>query len=84
MTKQLGASSQESYQIKVKGHLDSQWSEWFEGMTVTSKGGVTKLTGPVADQAALHRILNRIRNLGIPLISVNQIEPNKREESINL
>lgn len=64
------------YQIRIKGHLDSQWTEWFEGLTITlEEDGHTLLTGPVADQAALHGLLRRVRDLGIPLISVNRIQP---------
>ena len=63
------------YQIKVKGNLGSQWSDWFEGMTITSEEGVTTITGKVADQAALHGLLIRIRDLGLPLISVKRVEP---------
>jgi len=62
------------YNIKVRGRLDSHWSDWFEGMAVTSEGGVTTIAGAVVDQAALHALLTRIRDLGLPLISVNRIE----------
>jgi hypothetical protein len=64
------------YEIKVKGHLDqSLWSEWFDGMTVTlSERGTTTLTGPVTDQAALHGLLAKVRDLGLELISVNRLE----------
>jgi hypothetical protein len=64
------------YQIKIKGHLSSQWTEWFTGLTVTLEdNGNTLLTGPVIDQAALHGLLKKVRDLGIPLLSVNSIEP---------
>ena len=63
------------YQIKVKGRLGNQLIDWFEGMTITSDGGVTTITGPVTDQAALHGLLIRVRDLGLPLLSVNCIEP---------
>jgi len=64
------------YQIRLKGHLDSQWTEWFGGLTITlEEDGDTLLTGPVVDQAALHGLLKKIRDLGMPLISVNCIEP---------
>lgn len=61
-------------EIRVKGHLDAQWSDWFEGLAVTRRaGGDTLLTGPLADQAALHGLLRRIRDLGLPLVSVNRV-----------
>ena len=62
------------YQIKVKGRLSNQWIDWFEGMTITSEGGITTITGPVTDQAALHGLLIRVRDLGLPLLSVNCVE----------
>ncbi len=62
------------YQIRLKGSLQGKWSEWFSGMTVTLEyNGDTLLTGPVKDQAVLHGLLRQIRDLGIPLISVNRI-----------
>jgi|APSaa5957512622_1039677.scaffolds.fasta_scaffold264874_1 hypothetical protein len=62
------------YQITVKGKLESRWSEWFEGMTISSEGALTTLSGIVPDQSALHGLLMRIRDLGLPLISVERIE----------
>jgi osmotically-inducible protein OsmY len=61
-----------TYQIQVQGRLDEDWSVWFSGMTVTSEGGVTTLTGPVADQAALRGILTRIWDLNLTLLSVTR------------
>lgn len=61
------------YQIRVKGKLVDQWSDWFAGMTITSDGDVTTLTGVHIDQSALHGLLVRIRDLGLPLISVERI-----------
>ncbi len=59
------------YQIRVNGHLGSQWTDWFEGLTITlEENGDTLLTGPVVDQAALHGLLRRVRDLGMPLLSV--------------
>jgi hypothetical protein len=59
------------YRIRIKGQLDSQWTDWFEGLTITlEENGETLLTGPVVDQAALHGVLKRIRDLGMPLVSV--------------
>ena len=64
------------YQIRIKGHLSPQWTEWFGGLTITLKeNGDTLLTGPVVDQAALHSLLRKVRDLGLPLLSVNHIEP---------
>ena len=64
-----------TYQIRVKGHLGSQWQDWFGGLTVTLEdNGETLLTGPVADQAALHGLLRKVRDLGIPLVSVVRVD----------
>lgn len=61
-----------SYQIRLQGHLDARWSNWFGGMTITLEDtGETLLAGPVADQAALHGLLRKVRDLGLPLLSVN-------------
>ena len=62
------------YQIRIKGHLDSQWTDWFAGLTITLENGDTILTGPVVDQAALHGLLKKVRDLGMPLISVCPLE----------
>ena len=66
------------YQIRVKGHLDNSWSEWFAGLSMThEEDGTTVLTGPVTDQPALHGLLIKIRDLGLPLVSVNPVEPDQ-------
>ncbi len=66
---------QSTYRMRVKGNLDKKWSDWFDGFTITPQGNdETLLTGPVADQAALHGLLIKIRNLGLPLLSVNRVE----------
>jgi hypothetical protein len=63
------------YQIKIKGLLDRQWTDWFGGMSISpTEGGDTLLTGPVEDQAALHGMLKKVRDLGRPLLSVNRID----------
>ena len=62
--------------IRLKGHLGSQWSDWFDGMTISLEAnGETLITGPVDDQAALHGLLKKVRDMGMPLISVNCTEP---------
>lgn len=64
------------YQIRIRGHLSRQWAEWFGGLAVTlEENGDTFLTGTVADQAALHGLLRKVRDLGMPLISVARIPP---------
>ena len=64
------------YEIRLKGHLDDRWDEWFEGLTITlGEDGNTLLTGPVIDQAALHGLLKKVRDLGMPLLSVCPVEP---------
>jgi hypothetical protein len=64
------------YEIRLKGHLGSQWTDWFEGLTITlEENGNTLLTGPVIDQAALHGLLKKVRDLGLPLLSVSPVEP---------
>ena len=64
------------YQIRVKGHLGPQWSEWFGGLSITLEdNGDTLLTGPVVDQAALYGLLRKVRDLGMPLISAIRVEP---------
>lgn len=74
MKKQQTWHGPSHYQIKVKGRLGSQWTDWFEGMTIASEGSMTTITGKVADQAALHGLLIRVRDLGLPLISVERVE----------
>jgi len=66
------------YQIRLKGHLGAQWTDWFEGLTITlEEDGDTLLTGPVVDQAALHGLLKKVRDLGLPLVSVIQVQFNE-------
>ena len=72
---------EEIYQIVVKGHLESEWSDWFDGLTITLiDNGETILSGPIVDQSALHGVLIKIRDLGLPLMSLTRIET-ERENS---
>ena len=71
-----GSHELEFHEICVKGHLDPRWADWLEGLTFTHEtDGTTTLTGPLADQAALHGVLNRIRDLALPIVSVLRISP---------
>lgn len=74
MTDKQKNHTPEIYEIKIHGHLDSQWSEWLYGMTITHEsGGTTSLRGPLPDQTVLHSVLDRLRDMNLPLISVNKI-----------
>jgi hypothetical protein len=64
------------FEIRIKGHLETRWAAWFDGMTLSrDPDGSTVLTGTVADQAALHGLLQRVRDIGLPLVSVTNLEP---------
>ena len=64
------------YEIRINGHLDNRWADWFEGMTILLEdNGETLLTGPVVDQAALHGLLRKVRDLAMPLVSVIHVKP---------
>ena len=64
------------YEIRLRGRLDGRWAAWFDGMTLASDGdGCTVISGPVADQAALHGVLQKLRDTGLPLVSVRRVEP---------
>ncbi|HEX9384721.1 MAG TPA: hypothetical protein VF918_00240 [Anaerolineales bacterium] len=66
------------YEIRIEGHLDDRWADWFGGLTVTlEQEGNTLLTGPVVDQAALYGLLRKVRDLGMPLLSVNRLQPDQ-------
>src|SRR5216683_5634966 len=70
------------YQIRIKGHLGREWTDWFGGLTLTLEdNGETLLTGPVVDQAALHGVLRKVRDLGMPLLSVIRVTPGQAEAS---
>jgi hypothetical protein len=69
------------YRIRIKGHLGHEWTDWFEGLTITlEEDGTTLLTGPVVDQAALHGLLKKMRDLGMPLLSVCPHDPGQADE----
>ncbi len=75
----ISAAEVAVYTIRVKGHLDDRWRAWFENLRLEQQpDGCTVLAGPIADQAALHGILARIRDLGLPLLSVSRVEPRSR------
>lgn len=80
---ETGASTEAQpglYQIRLKGHLADRWTTWFEGMTITlTDHGDTLLTGPVIDQAALFGLLRKVRDAGLPLLSVNYVEPGQAD-----
>jgi len=70
------------YQIRIKGQLGRAWADWFGGLTITLEdNGDTLLTGPVIDQAALHGLLKKVRDLGLPLVSVSPVEPGQADVS---
>lgn len=71
-----------TYQIRIKGYLGREWTAWFDGLIITlEENGTTLLTGQVVDQAALYGLLKKIRDLGMPLVSINRVEPGSPEES---
>ena len=73
-------SNAKVYEIRLKGHLEARWEQWFEGLTITlDESGNTLLSGLLADQAALHGILKKVRDLGLTLLSVNSVEPDPKE-----
>ena len=75
--------SPERYEIRLRGHLDSRWEAWFDGLSLSNESdGTTIIGGPVVDQAALHGLLQKVRDLGLPLISVTQIQPGQPERPL--
>ena len=68
------------YQIRIKGHLDRKWADWFSGLSITSlENGETLLTGPVLDQAALHGLIRKVCDVSLPLVAVIQVEPKQAD-----
>ena len=81
LTPKTDHSQPRVYQIRLEGHLSCQWTDWFEGLTLTLEdNGETLLTGPVADQAALFGLLRKARELGMPLLSVIRVKPGQTEK----
>ena len=80
MSDKLDPNQPTIYQIRIRGHLGQQWTDWFPGLTITlEENGDTHLTGPVVDQPALHGLLKRVRDLGMPLLAVNRLEPSQAD-----
>jgi hypothetical protein len=70
----------DGYEIRLAGRLDSHWTAWFDGLTVSFESdGTTVISGPISDQAALHGLLQRVRDLGLPLVSVIRIPTTRRD-----
>jgi hypothetical protein len=70
------------YEIRIKGHLDSRWAAWFDGLGLAhDSDGTTIISGLVADQAALHGLLQKVRDVGLPLVSVTSVDPNRPDVS---
>ena len=80
MTEISTADGAGRYEIRLKGHLDTRWADWFDGLTLTRcSDGTTAIRGPVVDQSALHGLLQRVRDLGLPLISVTRTDPERAD-----
>jgi hypothetical protein len=71
------------YEIRLRGHLDSRWAAWFDGLSLTNENdGTTIICGPVADQAALYGLLQKVRDLGLPLVSVTPVQPGQPQRPL--
>jgi hypothetical protein len=86
MSNEINSESEKAqpliYQIRIKGHLGREWTDWFEGLTITAlDNGETLLTGPVVDQAALYGVLKKVRDVAMPLLSVVCVTPGQAETS---
>ena len=84
MSNEINSESEKAqplvYQIRIQGHLGREWTHWFGGLTLTLEdNGETLLTGPLVDQAALHGLLRKVRDLGVPLLSVSRVKPSQAE-----
>ena len=81
MSSDTGRDQPTTYQVRIKGHLGPEWTDWFGGLAITLEdNGDTLLTGSVTDQAALHGLLRRVRDLGMPLVSVTPVLFKKEHE----
>jgi hypothetical protein len=79
---EIDSSEPMVYQIRIRGHLGREWADWFEGLSITLEdNGDMLLTGPVVDQAALHGLLKKVRDVGMPLLSVNRVKPDHADAS---
>jgi hypothetical protein len=77
-----GSHQAGQYEIRIEGHLDARWTAWFDGLTLTHEtDGTTVLHGPVVDQAALHGLLQKVRDLGLPLVSVIHVAPDSHRST---
>ena len=74
----MQADDSTEYEIRVQGHLDSRWSAWFDGLSLSNQSdGTTVIRGHVVDQAALHGLLQKLRDVGMPLVAITQVTPNR-------
>jgi hypothetical protein len=81
---QRHSAMSKTYHIRIEGHLDNRWSDWFDGLSIIPEAdGKTLLSGPVTDQSALHGLLKKVRDLGMPLISVNPVEPTHHVDQVS-
>jgi hypothetical protein len=81
-TSAVGHRDAGPYEIRLRGHLDARWTAWFDGLSLThASDGTTIIHGPVADQAALHGLLQKVRDLGLPLLSVTQVDADQPDVS---
>jgi hypothetical protein len=79
-----GAQGAGWYEIRLKGHLDARWAAWFDGLSLThDSDGTTTISGQVVDQAALHGLLQKVRDVGLPLVSVTPVDPAQPDAPIN-